>query len=333
MDREGLYGGRGDGSRLLVVQDLHERPMECFSDEVNSRNGCGDDEEEEEGNGGTGSGSGSRPLPAPNGAGGGGGDGPVSVETGKRRRGRPPGSKNKPKPPPVVTRDVEPAAALRPHVLEIPSGGDVARALAGFARRRGLGICVLAGTGAVADVSLRHPAASSSADGGGGGAAAAAAAVVVFRGRYEILSISATFLAPSMSAAVPARSAISRDLSISLAGPHGQIVGGAVVGPLVAATTVVVLAAAFTDLNFHRLPLEDDASAASVSGSGEAGEHRHRGHHGQHQQREHHDASGLHPQTMVAPATTQPVPLYARQSQELWPPAAASAQRPRPPYQ
>ncbi|XP_066353162.1 AT-hook motif nuclear-localized protein 28-like [Miscanthus floridulus] len=323
MDREeGLYGGRGDGSsRLLVVQDLHQ-PMECFSDEVNSRNGCGEEEEEEEVN--DGSGSASRPPPAPNGAGA-GGDGPASVETGgKRRRGRPPGSKNKKKPPPVVTRDVEPAAAMRPHVLEIHSGGDVARALAGFARRRGLGICVLAGTGAVADVSLRHPASASSADGG-------AAAVVVFRGRYEILSISATFLAPSMSAAVPrSAGAVSKDLSISLAGPHGQIVGGAVVGPLVAATTVVVLAAAFTDLTFHRLPLEDDASAASVSGSGaEADEHRHRGH-GHQQPPEHHDASGLHPQTMVAPAATQPVPLYARQSQELWPPAA-TAQRPRPP--
>ena len=112
----------------------------------------------------------------------------------RRPRGRPPGSKNKPKPPPVVTRDVEPAAAMRPHMLEIHSGGDVARALAGFARRRGLGICVLAGTGAVADVSLRHPASASSADGG-------AAAVVVFR-----------------VAAV-------RDLSISLASPHGQILG------------------------------------------------------------------------------------------------------------
>jgi predicted DNA-binding protein with PD1-like motif len=319
MDREeGLYGGRGDGSRLLV-QDL-QQPTECFSDEVNSRNGG----EEEEAN----DGSGSRPAPAPsNGAGG--VDGPASVETGgKRRRGRPPGSKNKPKPPPVVTRDVEPAAAMRPHVLEIPSGGDVARALAGFARRRGLGICVLAGTGAVADVSLRHPASSSSADGGSAGAAA----VVVFRGRYEILSISATFLAPSMSAAVPRAGAVSRDLSISLAGPHGQIVGGAVVGSLVAATTVVVLAAAFTDLTFHRLPLEDNASAAFISGSGaEADEHRHRGH-GHQQPPEHHDASGLHPQTMVAPAATQPVPLYARQSQELWAPAA-SAQRPRPPYQ
>jgi predicted DNA-binding protein with PD1-like motif len=81
-------------------------------------------------------------------------------------------------------------------MLEIPSNGDVARALTGFARCRGLRICVLAGTGAVADVSLHHPASSLSMDEGGG-----AAAIVVFRGRYEILSISATFLALSCDVA------------------------------------------------------------------------------------------------------------------------------------
>lgn len=195
------------------------------------------------------------------------------------------------------------------------------RALAGFARRRGLGICVLAGTGAVAEVTFRHPSPSSSspADGGVGGSA-----TVVFRGRYEILSISATFLAPSMSAAVPPRAV--RDLSVSLAGPHGQIVGGTVAGPLVAATTVVILAAAFTDLTFHRLPLEDDASV-SVSGSAEADEHR------GHQPPEPQDAGGLHPHLRSMAPGTQPVPSYARQSsQEVWPPAG-SAQRPRPPYQ
>ncbi|WVZ92465.1 hypothetical protein U9M48_038528 [Paspalum notatum var. saurae] len=312
MDLEGLCGGGGGFPRpQQQVQAVHrqQRPTECFSDEVNSRGG----DEEEEPNGG----GGSSPVQPPSSSGAGPGG-----ETGKRRRGRPPGSKNKPKPPPVLTRDVEPAAAMRPHVLEVPSGGDVARALAAFARRRGLGICVLAGTGAVADVSLRHPSSSSSPPDAGG-----SAAVVVFRGRYEILSISATFLAPSMSAAVPRA---ARDLSVSLAGPHGQIVGGAVVGPLVAATAVVVLAAAFTDLTFHRLPLVDDGASASVSGSGEADEHRGRGGH-QPPPAEPQGASGLHPDLYSMAPATQTVPLHTRQSQDAWP-AVASAQRPRPPY-
>ncbi|CAO2202252.1 unnamed protein product [Urochloa humidicola] len=322
MDREGLYGGgHGDGDRLML-QDFHrpqhgQRQMECFSDEVSSRDG----EEEANGRGSVG------PPAVVVSAGGGDGATATVETTGKRRRGRPPGSKNKPKPAPVVTRDVDPAAAMRPHVLEVPAGGDVARALAGFARRRGLGICVLAGTGAVTDVSLRHPSPPSPS--------AADAAAVVFRGRYEILSISATFLAPSMTTAAAARAAAARDLSVSLAGPHGHIVGGAVAGPLVAATTVVILAAAFTDLTFHRLPLEDDASAeaATVSGSAaEADEHHRRGGY-QPTEPPPQDASGrLHAQRHSTAPGTQPVALYARQSQEVWP-SAASAQRPRPPFQ
>ncbi|CAO2207039.1 unnamed protein product [Urochloa humidicola] len=321
--REGLYGGggRGEANRLVALQDFHHRPpqqqrqmVECFSDEVSSRDG------EDEANGGP-------PPPVSGGGGGGGGDGATAVETaGKRRRGRPPGSKNKPKPAPVLTRDVEPAAAMRPHVLEVPAGGDVARALAGFARRRGLGICVLAGTGAVADVSLRHPSSSPPSP------AADGAAAVVFLGRYEILSISATFLAPSMAtapAAAPARAA-ARDLSVSLAGPHGQIVGGAVAGPLVAATTVVVLAAAFTDITFHRLPLEDDdaPAVASVSGSGAEAD-GHRGHQQQSEPPPQDASGGLHPYRHSMAPGTQP---YLRQSQEAWMPPA-SAQRPRPPFQ
>ncbi|KAL6859085.1 hypothetical protein ACP4OV_018087 [Aristida adscensionis] len=305
MDRERPYpygrGRREDSA--AVVGDVGGLPLrqqlECFSEEVSSRDG----EEERRDAGGATAVSGDGDGPSGAGAG--------AVCSGKRRRGRPPGSKNKPKPPPVVTRDVEPAAALRPHVLEVPAGGDVARALAGFASRRGLGISVLAATGAVADVALRH---HPSEEGG---------AAVMVRGQYEILSISATFLPPSMSAAVPR--AVG-DLAISLAGPHGQVVGGAVAGPLIAATTVVVLAAAFTSLSFHRLPLEDDASM-SVSGSGDADEH-----HGR-QPEPPPDASRLPPHGGMAMASaSQPATLYVRQQQEAWPPEA-SVQRPRPPYQ
>lgn len=318
MERERFYGGarREDGvvpgfTRLAPHHggghgQHQQQQMECFSDEVSSRDG------EEERNGGH-----AAAAPAAGSGPGGSGDGATAETPGKRRRGRPPGSKNKPKPPAVVTRDVDPAAAMRPHVLEVPGGGDVAAALAAFARRRGLGICVLAGTGAVVDVPLRHPSAGTEAAGGGG------AAVVVFRGRYDILSISATFLPPSMSAAVP-RIAAGRDLSVSLAGPRGQIIGGAVAGPLIAASTVVVMAAAFTDLTFQRLPLEDDA-AASVSGSGDAAD-EHRG------QPEPHDAGRMQPQPHGMAPTTQPPPSYAYQNPvEAWAPAA-SAQRPRPPY-
>jgi predicted DNA-binding protein with PD1-like motif len=202
---------------------------------------------------------------------------------------------------------------MRPYILEIPGGGDVSGALAGFARRRGLGVCVVAGTGAVADVSLRHP--SSAAEGG---------AATVFRGRHEILSISATYLPASMSAAA---SRAFGSLSVALAGPRGQILGGAVAGPLVAASTVMVVAATFTDPTFHRLSTDDVDASASVSGSNEA-EKRHGI---QLEPQRQHQPSRLQPHGMAAAAVAaQPVSLYAGQSHVARAPAA---NRPRPPYE
>ncbi|KAJ8461425.1 hypothetical protein OPV22_034351 [Ensete ventricosum] len=139
-----------------------------------------------------------------------GGDG-STIEVVKRPRGRPPGSKNKPKLPVVITREAEPSAAMRPHVLEIPMGHDVADSLAGFSRRRNLGICVLSGTGAVANVTLRQP------HYGGAPLSAGAPATIVFRGRFEILSISATFL-PRDGGAVPSRGRRALDIAGGAAG-------------------------------------------------------------------------------------------------------------------
>lgn len=286
-----------DGEKLYTDdrQQLQRKPQ-CFSGEVNSHDGA--EEKKDASN-----------PPA-------GGGSRLSIETGKKRtRGRPPGSKNKPKLPAVVTRDVEPAAAMRSYILEIPGGGDVSGALAGFARRRGLGVCVLAGTGAVANVSLRYP--SSSAEG---------AAAIVFRGQHEILSIWATYLPPSMSTEV-ARTL--GGLSVSLAGPHGQIVGGTVAGPLVAATTVVVVAATFANPTFHRLSADDVDASASVSGSGEADKHRGL----QPEPQGRHQASLLQPHNMAALAmAAQPVSLYVGQPHAVRAPAA-STPGPRPPYQ
>nr|GMD75490.1 AT-hook motif nuclear-localized protein 20-like [Ipomoea batatas] len=154
----------------------------------------------------------------------------------KRPRGRPPGSKNKPKPPIFVTRDTP--NGLRSHVMEIAGGSDVAESIAQFARRRQRGVCVLSGNGAVANVTLRQP--------------TAAGAAVMLQGRFEILSLAGTFLpGPSPPGAT--------GLTVYLAGVQGQVVGGSVVGPLVAAGPVMVIAATFANATYERLPiLEDD---------------------------------------------------------------------------
>ncbi|XP_061361451.1 AT-hook motif nuclear-localized protein 23-like [Gastrolobium bilobum] len=154
---------------------------------------------------------------------------------GRRPRGRPPGSKNKPKPPVIITR--ESANTLRAHILEVGSGSDVFDCVTTYARRRQRGICILSGSGTVTNVSLRQP--------------AAAGAVVTLHGRFEILSLSGSFLPPP---APPG----ATSLTIYLAGGQGQVVGGSVVGELTAAGPVIVIAASFTNVAYERLPLDDE---------------------------------------------------------------------------
>ncbi|CAA7022989.1 unnamed protein product [Microthlaspi erraticum] len=156
----------------------------------------------------------------------------------RRPRGRPAGSKNKPKAPIIVTRDS--GNALRCHVLEITSGCDVMESVTDFSRRRQRGVCILTGNGAVTNVTVRHP-------GGSGGGSN----VVKLHGRFDILSLSGSFLPPP---APPAASG----LTVYLAGGRGQVIGGSVVGPLIASGPVVIMAASFGNAAYERLPLEEE---------------------------------------------------------------------------
>ncbi|KAJ9135038.1 hypothetical protein P3X46_032262 [Hevea brasiliensis] len=166
----------------------------------------------------------------------------------RRPRGRPPGSKNRPKPPVIITR--ESANTLRAHILEVGNGCDVFECVANYARRRQRGICILSGAGTVTNVSIRQP--------------AAAGAIVTLHGRFEILSLSGSFLPPP---APPG----ATSLTIFLAGGQGQVVGGSVVGELTAAGPVIVIAASFTNVAYERLPLEEDEQLQMQSGGGSGG--------------------------------------------------------------
>ncbi|CAN0837576.1 AT-hook motif nuclear-localized protein 20 [Linum grandiflorum] len=173
---------------------------------------------------------------------GGGGGGTSSA---RRPRGRPAGSKNKPKPPVVVTK--ESPNSLRSHILEVPSGCDVSEGIAGFAQRRHCGVSIMSGNGVVTNVTLRQPAAP-------GG-------VISLHGRFEILSLSGSFLpAPSPPGAT--------GLTVYLAGGPGQVVGGRVVGPLVASGPVMVIAATFSNATYERLPLDPDQEVGHGPGPG-----------------------------------------------------------------
>ncbi|KAD3336879.1 hypothetical protein R6Q59_028098 [Mikania micrantha] len=166
----------------------------------------------------------------------------------RRPRGRPPGSKNKPKPPVIITR--ESANTLRAHILEVSNGCDVFESIANYAGKRQRGICIVSGSGTVNNVSLRQP--------------SAAGSVLTLTGRFEIISLSGSFLPPP---APPG----ATSLTVYLAGGQGQVVGGNVVGALIAAGPVIVIAASFTNVAYERLPLDEDEAAADEGGDGSGG--------------------------------------------------------------
>lgn len=145
----------------------------------------------------------------------------------------------------------------RSHVLEISSGADIVDSVSTYARRRGRGVCILSGTGAVTNVTLRQPPAG--AGGSSSSASSAGGAVnITLHGRFEILSLTGTSLPPP---APPG----AGGLTIYLAGGQGQVVGGSVVGPLTASGTVVLMAASFANAVYDRLPLELQEDADSTT--------------------------------------------------------------------
>ncbi|GLT93727.1 hypothetical protein SLE2022_115040 [Rubroshorea leprosula] len=180
----------------------------------------------------------------------GGGD-EATIEVVRRPRGRPPGSKNKPRPPVIITREPDPA--MSPYILEVQGGNDIVEVVSRFSRRKNLGICILTGSGTVSNVTLRQPSATPGA-------------IITFHGRFDILSLSATFLPQTASYNVP------NTFSISLAGPQGQIVGGFVAGPLVAAGTVFIIASTFTNPSYHQLPGEEEGRNPVSPGGGGDGQ-------------------------------------------------------------
>ncbi|XP_047161715.1 AT-hook motif nuclear-localized protein 19-like [Vigna umbellata] len=118
--------------------------------------------------------------------------------------------------------------AMRSHVMEIASGADITDYVVQFARRRLRGVSILSGSGAVVNVTLRQ-----------------------LMALGAVLSLTGSFL--------PGTSPLGAiGLTIYLAGGQGQIIGGRVVGSLVAAGPVLIMAGTFSNATYERLPLEED---------------------------------------------------------------------------
>ncbi|KAM0930720.1 hypothetical protein ACQ4PT_000803 [Festuca glaucescens] len=167
---------------------------------------------------------------------------PATPASTGRRRGRPPGSRNKEKPPVVIVR--ESTAAMRPVVLELAAGCDVATALADFARRRGVGVSVLCGRGALSAVALRLSTSPTTLE------------VMNLEGRLEVLSLSGTVL-PSNAAGNGGVQ--PPPFTVALAGGGGQVIGGTLAGVMtVAEGGMVVVAATFGNAEVHRVPAQEE---------------------------------------------------------------------------
>ncbi|XP_004490649.1 AT-hook motif nuclear-localized protein 29-like [Cicer arietinum] len=128
----------------------------------------------------------------------------------------------------------ESSNALQSHMFEITAGSDVVESLFNYAQRRGRGICILSGNGVVTHVSLRQ----------------STGRILPLRGKFQILSIIGTVLPPPMS-----MSQGGEGLSVYLSHTVGQVVGGNVVAPLMASSSVILMVACFADAKIVRLPL------------------------------------------------------------------------------
>ncbi|KAK1282773.1 hypothetical protein QJS10_CPB22g01510 [Acorus calamus] len=162
--------------------------------------------------------------PSPTG-GGGGFPSPLAVSptSMKKARGRPPGSGRKHQMATLGSAGI----GFTPHVITVKAGEDVSSKIMSFSQHGPRAICILSANGAISNVTLRQ--------------AATSGGTVTYEGRFEILSLSGSFL---LSESGGQRSRTG-GLSVSLAGPDGRVLGGGVAGLLTAASPVQVVVGSF----------------------------------------------------------------------------------------
>ncbi|XP_073032032.1 AT-hook motif nuclear-localized protein 8-like [Primulina eburnea] len=152
-----------------------------------------------------------------------GGGGNQSSETAaKRNRGRPPGSVKK-----QLDALGSPGVGFTPHVIMVAVGEDIASKIMAFSQQGPRTVCILSANGSISNVTLRQPAMS-------GG-------TVTYEGRFEIISLSGSFLLSDTSGNCNR----TGGLSVSLAGSDGRVLGGGVAGMLKAASSVQVVVGSF----------------------------------------------------------------------------------------
>ncbi|KAL5058399.1 hypothetical protein RYX36_030003 [Vicia faba] len=118
-----------------------------------------------------------------------------------------------------------------PHIITVNAGEDITMKVISFSQQGPRAICILSASGVISNVTLRQP------DSSGG--------TLTYEGRFEILSLSGSFM-PTESQGTRSRSG---GMSVSLSSPDGRVVGGGVAGLLVAASPVQVVVGSFLPSN------------------------------------------------------------------------------------
>ncbi|CAA7408016.1 unnamed protein product [Spirodela intermedia] len=141
----------------------------------------------------------------------------------KKARGRPPGSGRKQQMAALGSAGI----GFTPHVITVKAGEDVASKIMSFSQHGPRAVCILTANGSISNVTLRQ--------------AAMSGGTVTYEGRFEILSLSGSFL---LSESGGQRSRTG-GMSVSLAGPDGRVLGGGVAGQLTAASPIQVVVGSF----------------------------------------------------------------------------------------
>ncbi|KAL9264586.1 AT-hook motif nuclear-localized protein 3-like protein [Drosera capensis] len=118
-------------------------------------------------------------------------------------------------------------ANFSPHVITVNAGEDVAMKIYSFGQQDSRAICVLSASGSISNVTIRLQNSS-------GG-------TMTYEGRFEILSLSGSFM-PTDNGIMKSRSG---GISVALASSEGRVFGGGLAGLLVAASPVQVVIGSF----------------------------------------------------------------------------------------
>ncbi|KAI3747646.1 hypothetical protein L6452_10199 [Arctium lappa] len=165
--------------------------------------------------------------------------------SGKKPRGRPPGSANKQHP----AASGSPGAGFMPHILDVKSGEDILAKLVSFSQNSTRAVCILSASGAISNVTLQQ----TSTSGG----------TVTYEGRFEILSLSGSFMVRENGG----EHSRTGGLSVALSGPDGRVLGGNVAGLLTAASPVQVIVGSFIPASQRQSQAKDGNDADVINGA------------------------------------------------------------------